>query len=377
MFFRSERKKIRDTSSKITVEKPISPISQVLSPKPRILPCDPENGKENHSISNQTHNNKNHLPVVLLSNIQSFGKTDKTDKTAELELVLKLNKVQVGIFTETWLDDITCQHIDIDKYVMFHATRSKTQRASGGVSIFVSDDIPSTKINVCVPNHLEVIYVSIRPKWLPRSISNIVLCGVYYPGSNSKYAPPQEDLILHLNEKIHHFYSKYANPLILLMGDFNDLKIKDICESCKLKQVVKVPTRKDATIDLIMMNRENNMYSEPVTLPSIRSSDHLCVLLKPKDEIKTKIEKEKVMIRKFTRSAIIQFGAWITTFDWSELVRLEDVNDKVAYFATITWIMVEKYFPLTPVIITNTDKEWVTPKIKKINYFHKGKKHID
>ena len=148
------------------------------------------------------------------------------------------------------------------------------------------------------------------------------------------------------------------------MGDFNDLKIKDICESCKLKQVVKVPTRKDATIDLIMMNRENNMYSEPVTLPSIRSSDHLCVLLKPKDEIKTKIEKEKVMIRKFTRSAIIQFGAWITTFDWSELVRLEDVNDKVAYFATITWIMVEKYFPLTPVIITNTDKEWVTPKIK-------------
>ena len=312
---------------------------------------------DNHKISTQTQNNKNHLPVVLLSNIQSFGKTDKTDKTAELELVLKLNKVQVGIFTETWLDDITCQHIDIDNYVMFHATRSKTLRASGGVSIFVSDDIPSTKLNVSVPNHLEVIYVSIRPKWLPRSISNIVLCGVYYPRTGSKYAPPQEDLILHLNEKIHHFYSKYADPLILLMGDFNDLKIKDICESCKLKQVVKVPTRKDATIDLIMMNRENNMYCDPVTLPSIRSSDHLCVLLKPKDMIKNKIKKEKIMIRKFTRSAIIQFGAWITTFDWSELVMLEDVNDKVAYFATITWIMVEKYFPLTPVIITNSDKE--------------------
>ena len=72
------------------------------------------------------------------------------------------------------------------------------------------------------------------------------------------------------------------------------------------------------------------------------------------------------MTRKFTRSAIIQFGAWITTFDWSELVMLEDVNDKVAYFATITWIMVEKFFPLTPVIITNTDKDWVTPKIKKL-----------
>ena len=149
--------------------------------------------------------NNNHLPVVLLSNIQSFGKSDKTDKTAELELVLKLNKVQVGVFTETWLDDITCQHLNIDNYVMFHSIRNKALKASGGVLIFVMEDIPSTKINVAVPDHLEVIYVSIRPKWLPRSISNIVLCAVYYPGSSSKYAPPQEDLILHLNEKIHNF----------------------------------------------------------------------------------------------------------------------------------------------------------------------------
>ena len=75
---------------------------------------------------------------------------------------------------------------------MFHATRSKTLRASGGVSIFVKADIPSTKINVSVPDRLEVIYVSIRPKWLPRTISNIVLCAVYYPESGSKYAPPKK-----------------------------------------------------------------------------------------------------------------------------------------------------------------------------------------
>ena len=108
------------------------------------------------------------------------------------------------------------------------------------------------------------------------------------------------------------------------------------------------------------------MYSDPVTLPSIRSSDHLCVLLKPKEMIKNKIKKEKIMIRKFKRSAIIQFGNWITRFDWSELINLKDVNDKVAYFVTITCIMVEKYFPLTPVIRTNTDKEWVTSNIKKL-----------
>ena len=150
------------------------------------------------------------------------------------------------------------------------------------------------------------------------------------------------------------------------MGDFNDMSVKDICESCKLKQIVKVPTRKDATLDLIMINSGNDMYRDPITLPSISSSDHLCVLLKPKEIVKTKIRKEKNFIRKFKRSAIDFFGSWITWFDWSELIKLKDVNDKVAYFAAITWIMVEKYFPLTPVTITNTDKDWVTPNIKKL-----------
>ena len=231
------------------------------SPNPHIAPPNaPPNAVNNkgiHIMNNKTSKSKLNLPVILLCNIQSFGKTDKTDKTAELDIVLKLNKVQVGVFTETWLDDTTCQHLDIDNYVMFHSARSNALKASGGVSVFVMEDIPSTKINVNVPDHLEVIYISIRPKWLPRSISNIIVCAVYYPGSNSKYAPPQDDLKMHLNEQIHKFYSKYADPLILLMGDFNDLPVKDLCDSCNLKQVVKVPTRKDATLDLIMMNREN------------------------------------------------------------------------------------------------------------------------
>ena len=132
------------------------------------------------------------LPVVLLANVQSFGKTDKTGKTSELELVLQLNNVHVGIFTETWLNDITSQQLQFNSYSMFHSVRTNTKRASGSVSVFVMDDIPATKLSINIPEHLEVMYVSIRPKWLPRSISNIVVCAVYYPGSTSKYAPPRK-----------------------------------------------------------------------------------------------------------------------------------------------------------------------------------------
>ena len=63
------------------------------------------------------------------------------------------------------------------------------------------------------------MYVSIRPKWLPRTISNTVVCWAYYPGRTSKHAHPQEDLIIHLTETINKFYNKYANPLIMLAGN--------------------------------------------------------------------------------------------------------------------------------------------------------------
>ena len=72
------------------------------------------------------------------------------------------------------------------------------------------------------------------------------------------------------------------------------------------------------------------------------------------------------MVRKFKKSAIIEFGSWITKFDWSVLFQIKDVNQKVLYFSTITWLMVEKIFPLQKIIISNSDKEWMTPKIKDL-----------
>ena len=46
------------------------------------------------------------------------------------------------------------------------------------------------------------------------------------------------------------------------MGDFNDLKIDEIRDACALKQVVKVPTRKDATLDLILTKQKQNNYQK-------------------------------------------------------------------------------------------------------------------
>ena len=48
--------------------------------------------------------------------------------------------------------------------------------------------------------------------------------------------------------------SEYPNCGILVTGDFNRLDISGLLGHFRLKQIVKVPTRKDATLDLILTN---------------------------------------------------------------------------------------------------------------------------
>ena len=76
------------------------------------------------------------------------------------------------------------------------------------------------------------------------------------------------------------------------------------------------------------------------------------------------IKKEKITIRKFRQSAIIEFGAWLVKFDWSVLLNISNVNQKIDYFMSIMWNMINKFFPPIKVAITNCDKKWITPNIK-------------
>ena len=114
------------------------------------------------------------------------------------------------------------------------------------------------------------------------------------------------------------------------MGDLNDLKTDEICDTCKLHQIVKVHTRDNATLDQILTNTNNEVYNDPIQFPKIGGSDHFSVLYKPLLHKKVKaIIKEKTTIRKFKESAIIEFGAWLVNFNWNVLLSITNVNKKI------------------------------------------------
>ena len=95
--------------------------------------------------------------------MQSFGNREETDKTIETEAILISNSVEVAVFTETWLTDVTAEKLPFKEYQKFHLCRSKVARNSGGVSICVKNNLPASRLKIQVPDDIECIWVTIRP----------------------------------------------------------------------------------------------------------------------------------------------------------------------------------------------------------------------
>ena len=113
-----------------------------------------------------------------------------------------------------------------------------------------------------------------------------------------------------------------------------------------------------------MTNSDNKYYKDPVSLPNIGKSDHLCVLYEPIANRNIPKSKSKTTTRIFHKSAIMEFGSWLTKFNWNILFMISDVNQKIAYFFEIMWFMIDKFFPPIQVVVADNDKKWITKKIK-------------
>ena len=68
----------------------------------------------------------------------------------------------------------------------------------------------------------------------------------------------------------------------------------------------------------------------------ISGSYHFSVLYKPYTHKKANIiKKEKITIRKYKESAIVEFGAWLLNFNWNIILRINNVIQKIYYFMNI------------------------------------------
>ena len=97
-----------------------------------------------------------------------------------------------------------------------------------------------------------------------------------------------------------------------------------------------------------------------------KDSDHGVLIWAPKASTRFKIKREKTKIktRPLPQSKVNEFCFEFTRHKWEEVLATEDTNEKVDNFHTYIRGMVDKHFPEKEVVISNLDKEWMTPSLK-------------
>ena len=193
-----------------------------------------------------------------------------------------------------------------------------------------------------------------------------------------KESQVKQETIDHIIETIHLMRAKYDNDInFIIGGDFNRLDINDILESYGgLKQIVSVPNRKSATLQLILTDL-HTMYHPPTTLPPLqvdedkngKDGDHDIMLFATKNntQYRTDRVRKTVTTRPIPESQISRFENELARYPWDQVFEGKNVNDKVSHFHRFLRTQLDKYFPEKVSKMTNLDKKWMTPALKQLH----------
>ena len=277
------------------------------------------------------------LPKFFLSNVRSIS-----NKVDDFDVVVQRNGIDFAGITETWLNpSIPDSCINIHDFNLVRKDRSGQR--GGGVCAFVKSNIPFVPLpDLCCPDH-ESLWLKLRPYRLPREYSSIVVGLVYHP--------PQADnneLYDHLITSLDKILAPYPTAGVIVMGDFNQFDSKRLCRNTSLKQIVKKPTRGNATLDLIFTNMKR-CYNDPEILPAIGQSDHMSVLLHPVSNDHRPNTITKVWVRKRKQSNMQSFGRFLLDLNWNVLSQPPDCQKMCDLLYDIILMGLDTIFPQKPV----------------------------
>lgn len=162
------------------------------------------------------------------------------------------NNVGLSFITETWLkSSIAVSVIDIPGYSVLRRDRSSYHQ--DGVCLYIN--------------------TAIRYKRLPRGFSFLLVAVVYHPHWS---AAEDEFMQEHLFQSLQLVESRFPDCALIVAGIFYLLNTRPIERLLRLKQIVKIPTRKDPMLDL------HRFYDVPQGFPPFGVSDHNVITMEAK-----------------------------------------------------------------------------------------------
>ena len=305
---------------------------------------------------------RHYIPSLLIGNLRSLA-----PKVDELDSVIRHNGCDIVSVTETWLtSDIPDSAVSLQDYVLFRKDRHN--RCGGGVALFVSSTVYCKRLpEIELKDSLtETLWVHLRPRRLPRSVSCILIGVVYHPPDPT--TSDNDILYNHIQQTVDEYSLKHPDCLIWISGDFNpsstSFSATIIKRMCGMTQSVKVLTRDTGILDWLLTNRPSLM-SDPVQLPKIGRSDHYCILVKRHaDEPTQKLYKHTITRRDTRPSRLREFGQWITSHSWIEFYSANSCQDKFDIFQGTIIDALDRFCPTQVIRLHCSDKPWMTSKIK-------------
>ena len=186
----------------------------------------------------------------------------------------------------------------------------------GGVCVYIRSSIKCRRIKEFENPLVESLWLSVRPRYLPRSISVILVTVIYHTTSSG--ALENSELYNHIQSNVDCFLCRHPDAVVIVTGDFNPTSTrfndKHLKRISGLTQIINVPTRQNSILDWCLVNVKALAYTCS-QLPPIGSSDHNAILIKPYLHRKQKPNNSRQWKRDLRDSRVGYFGQWITNYD--------------------------------------------------------------
>ena len=316
------------------------------------------------------------LPVISVSNVRSLMPKIGNFKHDMIE-----REISVALLSEVW-EKVNCKKhkSEIEKMLsaegLKYISTPRTNKRGGGAAIVASlEKFTLDKLDVLVPDKLEIIWGLLRPRIIGPSIKEIIVCAFYSPPKSRK----NTKLLDHILVTTQSLLTKYPNAGLVIGGDKNNLNISSILDGVpRIRQIVTQPTYKAKVLDIILTNL-HQLYSVPIIVPPVSPddplhggvpSDHRTPLAIPiigGGANQTKEYSTRV-VRPLPDSGIREFGQWVVCEEWSRLTDRLTPTQQVEMFEKMVQDKIDVILPQKTIkFAKNFDKPFITAELKKLD----------
>ena len=312
------------------------------------------------------------LPSMIVSNVRSINPKSPNHNLDELlancRFTREFRDASLLCFSETWFIDkkVTNESVATDGFGEPYRTdrdsRQTGKERGGGVSLYVSEKFcdranVTVKQRMCTPE-LELISLSLRPRYLPREFGRIFVTVVYAAVYDSTSAARAGKAIAAaVRDQL-----MSADAPCFIVGDFNHCDLRKALPS--FRQFVTCPTREKNTTDLCYGNVPRAYKS--VSLPPVGKSDHNAIHLIPAYRPKIQTDPTvKKSVKVWTPESEEQLRGCFECTEWSELVdSCENVSEAADVVSRYIGFCEDMLISTKTVKVFPNNKTWISKSIK-------------